>query len=172
MADSRLLRILLVALISTIAVLTTTIATQNRVPTELSIQQSRYYTLNAVPGSLTVMQDSTAHAVITITSLNGFSETTQCGSPWWGHLNLRASVSHSTTLDLLAVVNPTCLTLKSGETATATLVVSATRLVVPGVYHFTVSVGFQVSPSGWSSGSSTVVSVHVIPNEPPVFGRG
>ena len=100
------------------------------------------------------------------------SETRQCGSAWWGHLNLRASVSLSTTLGLEAVVNPTCLTLKSGGTTTATLVVSATRLVVPSVYSVTVSVEFQVSPSGWSSGSSTVVSVHVIQGEPPVFGRG
>ena len=161
------------ALISTIAVLTTTIATQNRVPTELSIQQSRYYTLNAVPGSLTVMQDSTAHAVITITSLNGFSETTQCGSPWWGHLNLRASVSPSRILlGLSALVNPSCLTLRSGETATATLDVSATALEAPGIYHVIVTVWFQVSPSGSSSGSSTIVSVHVIPDEPLVFGRG
>ena len=172
LVDSRLFRILLVVFISALAVLGTTIATQDRVTTEVPFQQSRYYTLKVVPGSLTLRQDSTTQAVIAITSLNGFSETRECGSAWWGHLNLRASVSHSTTLDLLAVVNPTCLTLKSGETATATLVVSATRLVVPGVYHFTVSVGFQVSPSGWSSGSSTVVSVHVIPNEPPVFGRG
>ena len=172
MADSRLLRILLAAFIFALAVLGTTIGTQDRVTNEVPFHQSRYYTLNVVPGSLTVRQDSTAQAVITITSLNGFSETTQCGSAWWGHLNLRARVSPSTTLGLFAVVNPGCLTLRSGETATATLVVSTTRLVVPGLYCITVSVGFQVSPSGWSSGSSTIVSVHVTPDEPPVFGRG
>ena len=169
MADSRVLRVLLVAFISALAILGTTIVTQNRVTTEVPFQQSRYYTLNVIPGSLTLRQDSTAHAVITITSLNGFFETSQCGS-WWGHLNLRASVSYSTTLGLSAVVNPTCLTLKSGETATATLAVSATRLVVPGVYYIAVSVRFQTSPSGWSSGSSTTVLVYVIQTNPMCLG--
>lgn len=158
--------------ISILVILGATIVTQNKVTTEVPTQQLPYYAFNTTPESLTVMQDSTTHAMIRIHSLNGFSETTQCGSAWCGHLNLRASVSPSTTLDLLAVVNPTCLTLKSGETATATLVVSATRLVVPGVYYVIVSVEFQVSPSGWSSGSSTIVSVHVIPADLPVFGRG
>ena len=165
MADARLLRVLLVASISILAVLGATITTQNKAPTELSAQQSPYYTLNAVPGSLTLMQGSTARAVITITSLNGFSETTRCGSAWWGHLDLRASVSPSTTLGLFAVVNPSCLTLRSGETATETLVVSTIGLEALGINHVTVSVGFRVSPSGWSAGSSTTVWVHIIPDE-------
>ena len=165
MADARLLRVLLVASISILAVLGATITTQNRVPTNLSPQQSPYYTLDAVPGSLTLMQGSTAQAVITITSLNGFSETTRCGSVWWGHLDLRASVSPSTTLGPFAVVNPPCLTLRSGETATATLVVSTTGLEVSCINHVIVSVGFRVSPSGWSAGSSTTVLVHIIPDE-------
>lgn len=166
MANARLLRVLLVASISILAALGATITTQNRVPTDLPFQQSPYYTLNAVPGSLTLMQGSTIQSVITITSLNGFSETTRCGSAWWGHLDLRASVSPSTTLGLFAVVSPSCLTLRSGETATATLVVSTTGLEAPGINHVIVSVGFRVSPSGWSSGSSTTVLVHIIPDEP------
>src|SRR5206468_12599566 len=169
LADARLLRVLLAASISILAVLGATITTQNRVPTDLSVQQSPYYTLDAVPGSLTLMQGSTAQAVITITSLNGFSETTRCGSALWGHLDLRASVSPSAILRPFAVVNPPCLTLKSGETAAATLVVSTTGLEAPGINHVSVSVGFRVSPSGWSAGSSTAILVHIIPDEPQTW---
>src|SRR3989442_3700378 len=60
---------------------------------------------------------------------------------------------------------PSCLTLRSGETAAATLVVSTTGLEAPGINHVIVSVGFRVSPSGWSAGTSTTVLVHIIPDE-------
>jgi len=40
LTDARLLRVLLVAFISVLGVLGATITTQNRVPTDLSIQQS------------------------------------------------------------------------------------------------------------------------------------
>jgi hypothetical protein len=77
-------------------------------------------------------------------------------------LDLSATVSSSATSGLSAVVNPPCLTLKSDKTANATLVVSAASLAALGRYDVTVSVGFQVSPSGWSAGSSTTVLVTIL----------
>jgi hypothetical protein len=153
---------LLLTLISILAILVAVTATQHGATTAASEQQFPYYTISVSPLSLTVVPGSTTQAAITITSLNGFSATTQCGSAWWGHLDLSATVSSSATSGLSAVVNPPCLTLKSDKTANATLVVSAASLAALGRYNVTVSVGFQVSPSGWSAGTSTTVLVTIL----------
>jgi len=153
---------LLLALISILAILDVVTATQHIATTAAFDQQFQYYTISVSPLSLTVIPGSTTQVAIIITSLNGFSATTQCGSAWWGHLDLSANVSPSATSGLSAVVNPSCLTLKSDQTVNATLVVSADTLSALGRYNVTVAVGFQVSPSGWSAGRSTTVLVTIV----------
>jgi hypothetical protein len=153
---------LLLTLMSILAILGVVTATQHSSTTAASDQQFQYYSISVSPLSLTVVPGSTTQAAITITSLNGFSVTTQCGSAWWGHLDLSASVSPSGTSGLSAIVNPSCLTLKSDQTVNATLVVSAATLSAIGRYNVTVAVGFQVSPSGWSAGRSTTVLVTIV----------
>jgi hypothetical protein len=153
---------LLLTLISILAILGAVTATQHSAITAALDQQFPYYTINVSPLSLTVTPSSTTEAVITVTSLNGFQATSQCGSAWWGHLDLSATVSSSSTSGLSAVVNPSCLTLNLGQTVNATLVVSAGSLAALGRYNVTVSVGFQVSPSGWSTGRSTTVLVTIV----------
>jgi hypothetical protein len=162
LADASTLSRLLLTCISILAILGAVTATQHSVTTAAPNQQFQYYTINVSPLSLTVIPGSTTQAVITVTSLNGFQATTQCGSAWWGHLDLSATISSSSTSGLSAVVNPSCLTLKSDQTVNATLVVSAASLAALGRYNVTVGVGFQVSPSGWSAGRSTTVLVTIV----------
>jgi hypothetical protein len=59
-------------------------------------------------------------------------------------------------------VNPSCLTLNPDETVNATLLVGAASLATLGRYNVTIVVGFQVSPSGWSGGTSTKILVTVV----------
>jgi hypothetical protein len=153
---------LLLTFISILVILGLVTATQHSATTAASDQRFPYYTINVSPQSLSVIPGSTTRAAITVTSLNGFRATTQCGSAWWGHLDLSATVSSSATSGLSAVVNPSCLTLKSDQTVNATLVVSAAGLAALGRYNVIVGVGFQVSPSGWSAGSSTTVLVTIV----------
>ncbi len=162
MADASTLSRPLLTLISILALLGAVTATQHSATTAAPDQQFQYYTINVSPLSLTVIPGSTTQTAVTVTSLNGFQATTQCGSAWWGHLDLSATVSSSATSGLSAIANPPCLTLKSGQTVNATLVVSAASLTALGRYNVTVSVGFQVSPSGWSAGRSTTVLVTIV----------
>jgi len=162
LADGDTIYRLLLTLISVLAILGAVTATQPRATTAAPDRQFPYYTISASPASLIVVRGSTTQVAITITSLNGFQATTQCGSAWWGHLDLNPSVPPSSTSGLSAVVNPSCLTLKPGQTVNATLVVNAASLVALGRYNVTVAVGFRVSPSGWSAGTSTTVLVTIV----------
>jgi len=162
LADGGTLSRLLLTFISILAILGVVTATQHSATSAASDQRFPYYTINVSPLTLTVIPGSTTRAAITIMSLNGFRATTQCGSAWWGHLDLSATVSSSATSGLSAVVNPSCLILKSDQTVNATLVVSAASLAALGRYNVTVAVGFQVSPSGWSAGLSTTVLVTIV----------
>jgi len=162
LADGGTLSRLLLTFISILAILGVATATQHSATTAASDQQFPYYTINVSPQSLNVIPGSTTRAAITVTSLNGFRATTQCGSAWWGHLDLSATVSSSATSGLSAVVNPSCLTLNSDQTVNATLVVSAASLAALGRYNVTVAVGFRVFPSGWAAGLSTTVFVTIV----------
>jgi hypothetical protein len=130
--------------------------------TFVQYQSYPYYTVDAIPASLIVTTGSTVSAAVRITSLNGFSAVTRCGSAWWGSLNLVSSVSPSSTPGLSPSVSPSCLTLDSGGTAFATLAVAAAALTRPGSYTVTVSASFQVSPSGWVTAAATTVFVTVV----------
>ena len=162
MADGGSVSRLLLTLVSVVAVLGVVTATQQNAATVSPDRPFPYYSVKVSPSSLTVIPGWTTQAAIIITSLNGFRATTPCGSAWWGHLHLGATVSSSATSGLSAVVNPLCLTLESDQTVNATLVVSAPSLAALGKYNVTVSVGFQVSPSGWSAGRSATVLVMII----------
>ncbi len=162
MTDGGTLSRLFLSFISILAILGVVTATQHSATTAASDQRFPYYTINVSPLSLSVILGSTTRVAITVTSLNGFRATTPCSSAWWGHLDLSATVSSSSTSGLSAVVNPSCLTLNSDQTVNATLVVSAASLAALGRYNVTVAVGFRVSPSGWSAGLSTTVFVTIV----------
>ena len=162
MADGAAISRLLLTFLSVLAILGAVTATQHNVIAAAPDQQFPYYAVNANPASLIVIRGSTTQAAITITSLNGFRAPTKCGSAWWGHLDLSASVSPSSTSGLSADVNPSCLTLNPDETVNATLLIGAASLAALGTYNVTIVVGFQVSPSGWSAGTSTTVLVTIV----------
>lgn len=161
-------------LISLLAILGAVTAAQARIgepvkpiadSTLVTIAQDQsypYYTVSASPASLIVTSGSTVSAVITITSLNGFSAITPCGSAWWGSLNLVAKIDPTATSGPAPSMKPSCLTLSSGGTAFATLVVTTAALTRPGSYTVTVAASFQVSPSGWVTARTTTVSVIVV----------
>ena len=162
------------SLISLLAILSAVTASQARMGEPVKpladstlitiVQDQSYpdYTVSASPASLIVISGSTVSAVITITSLKGFSAITPCGSAWWGSLNLVARIAPSTTSDPAPSMKPSCLALSSGGTAFATLVVTTAALTHPGSYTVTVVASFQVSPSGWVTARTTTVFVTVI----------
>lgn len=131
-----------------------------------------YYAISVVPGSLIVVQGSSASVTIILASLDGFSATPQCGGYWWGHLSIATMVSPSVTFAPSASVTPSCLMLSSGGTSSATLIVATTTITRLGTYVVTVTADWQVSPSGWSTGSEARVQVTVIPDGVTVTTNG
>jgi hypothetical protein len=59
-------------------------------------------------------------------------------------------------------VKPSCLTLNSGGTAFATLIVAVAAVTPPGDYVVTVTTSFQGSPSAWVTGLTTTIPVTIV----------
>ncbi len=114
------------------------------------------YNVSVSPASLTIGPGFSATTTVTVTSLNGFAATTACTS-WWGNLDIQANSPNS----LAASASPACINLKSNQTSSTTLTVTASPQTTPGNYRVTVSASFQVSPSGWTTWRSTNVLITV-----------
>jgi hypothetical protein len=127
------------------------------------------YSVSTTVSSISVPQGQSASLVVLVSSLYGFSTYASCPN-YWGVLIPNASTTPSATSGPSSSLNPSCLTLSAGGTNSTTLTVSTNTGTPLGSYSVSVSVCYQVSPSGWTMCHATAVTIIVL--DPPSSGGG
>jgi len=120
---------------------------ENILEANVTVSAPPDFTISATPSSLTIIKGQSASSAITLTSLNGFA----------GTVTLSASLSPSIKKGPVATLTPTSVTLASGGTAMATLLVSMGGGTATGTYTITIT-----ATSG-SLTRTTTVTVTVLP---------
>ena len=123
-----------------------------------------YYSVTASPASLTVQNGSSVSSTIMVGSLNGFHTYTACPS-YWGILQISSQVSPQVASGPTVSFNPSCLTLKAGGTNSSAMTVATSAGTPLGLYTISVSVCYQISPTGPTTCDAVTVYVQV-------FGQG
>jgi hypothetical protein len=124
-------------------------ATTGATSVNLALEPDPDFSITALPTSTTMLQESRHVSIITITSINGFSQT----------VNL--TVSGAPT-GVNATLSPTSVTLYSGGSATSILSINVSASTVPGMYTLTVA-GTSSTLSHSVDIDLTVISV-VVPD--------